>query len=855
MGQVYRAHDSRLHREVALKVILPELKADEHLGRFRREARTLAVLSHPNVASVYDLDEVEGTAFLVMELVGGPTLAERLADGPLPLAQSISTAAQIAAALDAVHEKGIIHRDLKPANIKIASNGTVKVLDFGLAKPPRTGAIAHSGVGTIPLETTLEGTILGTAAYMSPEQARGLDVDRRTDIWAFGCVLYEMLTGRAAFAAGTLADTIAAVMERDPDWTALPPGTPPSAVRLLRRCLHRDLSLRLRDIGDARHDLAEAAAAGGTGTVASARISSRTLPLWSGVAALVAGALLGAVTARLTVPSAPARATPARFTMALPPGAALGGLDFPGVAIAPDGSHLAFVGTRGGQTQLFVRPMNALDARPLAGTTNAVAPFFSPDGQWIAFFADGQLKRIAVDGGMPVIICSAQVGLGGSWSRSDSIVFAPSTGSGLMQVPASGGTPQRVTTLDVASGEFSHRWPEWLPNGQAILYTIGTTGSWDRARIVAESIGGPRLVLVDGGTNPHYLPTGHLAYAQNGRIMTVPFDAGRLAVTGEPTPLFDNVLQSSDGAAQFAVAPSGHAVYVAGALSSGQRRLVSVAPDGASTPFSAPAAPYAAPRVSPDGRTLLLMLETAPSDLWTYDIETGSSTQLTFEADASSPTWSPSGQRAAFTSTRAGVANVFTIDVQRAGALERLAASENPQIAGSWAGDTLFAFTERRRSTGRDILLVPFDHSRTPNAVVSSAADESSPRVSPDGQWLAYVTNQTGRTEVYVRSLRASDEGRRVSIDGGLEPVWAPSGRELYYREGRRLMALSLVNGDFGSPPRELFAGDFVPGTSDSANYDVLPDGRFVMVQRPPAAATQAALQVLMNWFTGELRP
>jgi TolB protein len=249
------------------------------------------------------------------------------------------------------------------------------------------------------------------------------------------------------------------------------------------------------------------------------------------------------------------------------------------------------------------------------------------------------------------------------------------------------------------------------------------------------------------------------------------------------------------------------------------------------------------------------MLETAPSDLWTYDIETGSSTQLTFEADASSPTWSPSGQRAAFTSTRAGVANVFTIDVQRAGALERLAASENPQIAGSWAGDTLFAFTERRRSTGRDILLVPFDHSRTPNAVVSSAADESSPRVSPDGQWLAYVTNQTGRTEVYVRSLRASDEGRRVSIDGGLEPVWAPSGRELYYREGRRLMALSLVNGDFGSPPRELFAGDFVPGTSDSANYDVLPDGRFVMVQRPPAAATQAALQVLMNWFTGELRP
>jgi TolB protein len=280
-----------------------------------------------------------------------------------------------------------------------------------------------------------------------------------------------------------------------------------------------------------------------------------------------------------------------------------------------------------------------------------------------------------------------------------------------------------------------------------------------------------------------------------------------------------------------------------------------VAPDGSSTPFSATAAPYAAPRVSPNGRTLLLTLETAPSDLWTYDIQTGSSTQLTFEADASSPAWGPGGRRAAFTSTRSGVPNVFVIDVQRPGTFERLAASENQQLAGSWAGEALFAFTERRRSTGRDILLVPFDHNRPPSEVVASTADESSPRVSPDGQWLAYVTNESGRTEVYVRSLQASGAGRRVSIDGGLEPVWAPSGRELYFREGRRLMAVPIVKGEVGSRPRELFAGDFIPGTSDSPNYDVLPDGRFVMVQRPPDAATQASVQVLMDWFTGSLRP
>jgi serine/threonine protein kinase/Tol biopolymer transport system component len=851
MGQVYRAHDSRLHRDVALKIIHAELTDEEHLVRFRREARSLAALSHPNVASVYDLDEVDETTFLVMELVGGPTLAERLASGRLPIEDAIRIAIQVAAALEAVHDKGITHRDLKPANIKLAPDGTVKVLDFGLAKAAVPRTTQHSHLATVPFDDTREGLIVGTAAYMSPEQARGLDVDRRTDVWAFGCVLYEMLTGRPAFAAATIADTIAAVLERDPDWSALPRETPTTTTRLLRRCLQRDLARRLRDIGDAALDLQDSAVDYASSAVALPYVPRRRrLPALAASAALAAAVLLGAVAMWILQPSALPSNRPTRFTVPLPTTAQLAGLDFPSVAFAPNGAHLVYVGRRGGQTQLFLRAMNALEPTPLAGTTNAVAPFFSPDGRSIAFFADGQLKKIAVSGGTPISICDAQVGLGGSWSSDDMIVFASSTGSGLSQVPASGGTPRRVTSLDVPKGEFSHRWPEWLPDGKTILYTIGTVGSWNDAQIVAESLTGERAVLVQGGTNPRYLRSGHLLYAQNGRVMMVPFDVRRLSVTGPAAPVLENVVQSSDGAAQFAVSLSGDVAYVAGSLDSGQRRLVSVGRDGAVTPFAAPLRPYASPRVSPDGRTLLLVMELSPPDLWTYDIQTGGLTQLTFAAGATAPVWAPDGRQAAFSSTRSGVPNVFLMDMGQNGPAERIAANDHAQIPGSWAPDQpMLAFVERRPATGRDILLLPLRDGRVPRPLLTSAADESAPRISPDGRWLAYVTNQSGRTEVSLRRLMGTERPQQVSMNGGIEPVWAPSGLELFYREGDKMMAVP-VDGNLRSQPRTLFSGEFARGTLDSPNYDLMPDGqRFVMIQRQPETAEQPTLHVLTNWF------
>ena len=678
---------------------------------------------------------------------------------------------------------------------------------------------------------------------MSPEQARGQDVDRRTDVWAFGCVLFEMLTGRRAFAAPTSADTIAAVLERDVDLSAIPPQAPAALQRLLRRCLRRDVRERLRDMGDARFDLEDLARdpQAPAGGIPRRRIAAAAVGL------LVLGGLSGAFIGRARSTAGDTASPPAHFLLSLPPTVQLGALDFPSVAIAPDGSRLAYVAHRGGQTQLYVRSMNALDAAPVAGTANAVAPFFSPDSQWIAFFADGLLKKVAVAGGAAVTLSEAKVGLGGSWGRDDTIVFASTTGSGLSRVAASGGTPERVTTLDVAQGEFSHRWPQWLPDGTTVLYTAGTSGSFNDAAIVAHSLtSNRRSILVRGGTSPHYLPTGFLIYAQNGRLVRVPFDADSLTVTGTPVTVLDDVMQSSDGAVQLSVSQSGTLVFVESGSETGQPRLVSVSRNGVSTPLAASPAPYASPRVSPDGRKLLVTLTSPTPDLWVYDMMAGTSSQLTFDAGAMSSAWSRDARQVVFSSTRLGVPNLFTTSIVPGGAVERVIASGNQQIPGSWGDDGTVVYTEQFAETGRDILLVsPRD--RMPRPLVASRADESSPRASRDGRWLAYVSNETGRNEVYVRSSTDQVRPRQISREGGAEPVWAPSGLELFYRVGSTMMSVTIQSGQTPSP-RVLFAGDFARGTIDSPNYDVLPDGRFVMIQRPLQSSPQS-LHVLINAF------
>ena len=846
MGEVYRARDGRLQRDVALKIIHPNLSGADPLVRFRREARVLGALCHPNVANVYEFDELPEGAFIVMELVPGETLASRLTKGRMQVPEVLRIAGQVAAALETVHDKGIIHRDLKPANIKITRDGVVKVLDFGVAKHAQDSP-AHDDSPTITADHTQPGAVVGTAAYMSPEQARGWEVDQRTDVWAFGCVVFEMLTGARAFAATTHADTIAAVLEREVDWSMLPPGTPASLTRLLRRCLARDLKRRLRHIGDAHLELEEAATEPLSDRAARRGDSRWTIrPAAALFAAGVLAAGIGWLLALARTPSAP---QPVRFVVSLPSTAQLAALDFPSLAISPDGSRLAYVASRGSQTQLFVREMNSLESRPLPGTTNAAAPFFSPDGRWVAFFASGALKKVALSGGTPVTLCEAPVGLGGSWDESDEILFAPTTGSGISRVSAFGGRPQRVSTLDESKGEFSHRWPEWLPGAKTVLYTVGTVGSWNDAQIVAQSVAtGARTVVVEGGSNPRYLASGHLLYVRNGAIMTVPFDAGALAVTGKPSALLEGVMQSSDGAAQFSVSPNGHAAYVEGDFGSDTRRLVMVGRDGVVTPLAVPPHPYQWPRVSPDGQKILVTIEGSPPDLWLYDLGSSAVTQLTFDAGATFGAWSRDGQRAVFTSPKNGAPNLFVMAVNQPSAAQRVAPSDHMQIAGSWsAEDNTLAFVEHRPNTGRDILLTSPGAGPATIPWLASPHDESAPHVSPDGRWVAYVSNHAGHDEVYVRSVEAHERVVPVSQGGGSEPVWSANSKELFYRNTAGLM-MATFDGNAATSRSLLVTGEFAAGTIDASNYDVMPDGqRFVMIQRQSQAPT--TLHVLMNWL------
>jgi Tol biopolymer transport system component len=861
MGEVYRARDTTLRRDVALK-ILPPLFADDadRRARFTREAHVLATLSHPHIASIHGMEEADGITAIVMELVEGLTLEDRLANGAFPLAETLNIAVQIADALEAAHEKGVVHRDLKPANIKLTADDCVKVLDFGLAK-----ALVDEtapGAATSPTLTAMAsrlGVIVGTAAYMSPEQAKGKPIDKRADVWAFGCVLFEMLTGRRAFTGDDVTEVIVAVMTREPDWTALPPATPSRVVELLQRCLKKDVRARWRDIGDARFELEHALhqpvpALGQSQSVAG----RRRFGVVRGVRAaglLIAGALAGAFIAAAWKTERPASVgSPARFVVPLPSDATLGAIDFPAVAISPDGSLLAYVVMRGGHTQLFVRPMNGTDATPLPGTNNAANPVFSPDSHWIAFFADGQFKKVLASGGAPVTLCEAPVGVGASWGTGDTIIFAGATGSGLSQVPVSGGRPQTVTSLDRQRGEFSHRWPELLPDGKTVLYTVGTVGSWDDAQIVAQSLAtGKRSLLVQGGTNPHYLRSGHLIYARAGTVMAVALDAATLRVTGTPVRVLDDVLQSFDGAAQISVSPSGSLVYVSGTFSSDQRRLVVVDRGGTVTPFAAPSWQYASPRLAPDGRHVLVTIAGPTQDLWLYDISAGALRQLTFEAGASFPVWSPNGQRAAFSATVGGARNLFWLPVFQQGQAERLTSSAHTQLPGSWSPDAgTLAFVERDPTKGRDIWFLPLGGERTPRPFIDTAFDEGSPRFSPDGRSLAYVSNEAGRAEVFVRLLMEPAQRRQVSTDGGAEPVWARDGRQLFYRHGDKMMAVPILASAAAlriGTPLELFDGKFVAGTLDEANYDVMPDGqRFLMIQPEPQSAART-VHVLTNWF------
>jgi serine/threonine-protein kinase len=692
---------------------------------------------------------------------------------------------------------------------------------------------------------------------MSPEQARGNAVGKRTDIWAFGCVLYELLTGKEAFRGETVSDTIAAVLGREPDWRALPSATPAKIRDLLRRCLQKDSQRRLRDIGDARIEMEEAVAAPGKAEPTAAVKGIRSLgrrALILSLGTLLLGAAITGVALWNRKPSPPQPVS--RVVITLPPGQQLAGLDNgPAVALSPDGTHLAYVARQGSSQQIYLRTMDSLETKPIPGTEGAVTPFFSPDGHWLGFFVGGKLKKVPVSGGAALTLGDALAPHGASWGSQGMIAFAPSVISVLQQVSDSGGVPQPLTRLE--KGELAHRWPEFLPGGKALLFAASTSAiNWTYAQVAVHSVGsGERRNLLQTGMQPAYAPSGHLVYAQGGNLMAVPFDPQRLVVTGAAVPVVDGVRQStSTGHAQYSFSGTGSLVYVPGGVQSSQSKLVWVSRNGLEQPFAASARAYQFPRLSPDGRRVAVNIVEQESQVWLYDLSRETLTRLTLEGNLNNrPVWTPDGKRIAFVSTKGGPQNLYWQMADGSGALERLTISEYTQTPNSWSPDgQLLAFNEINPTTGPEIWVLRLSD-RKAQPFLQTPFKEGAPRFSPDGRWLAYVSNESGRNEIYVQPYPGPGGKWQISTEGGTEPVWNPKGRELFYRSGNKMMAVDIATqrGFAAGKPRMLFEGPYLPTPATFPNYDVSPDGqRFLMLkasEQEQAAPTQ--INVVLNWF------
>jgi eukaryotic-like serine/threonine-protein kinase len=858
MGQVYRARDTRLNRTVAIKV-LPEAFAHDpdRLARFQREAKLLAALNHPNIATIHGLEQANGTHYLVMELVAGETLADRVhREGALPIEEALPVARQIAEALEAAHEKGIIHRDLKPANVKVTPEGKVKVLDFGLAKAfAGDGATEDpSNSPTLSAMVTVQGVILGTAAYMSPEQARGKAVDKRTDIWAFGCVLFELLSGRVVFSGATISDTIAAILEREPDWSALPKSTSATIRRLLRRCLEKNPMQRLRDIGDARVELEETVEPTlekPPGTVS--RMSLSRSQVTAGAVALALAAIVGAgvwMARRSAGPPTQA----AHLAVAIPPGDDLvsssGGTM---VAISPDGRGVVYAATRLGKRLLYFRGFDTPDARALPGTENARTPFFSPDGHWVAFFSAGKLRKISITGEGSSTICDAPIGRGGSWAANDTIYFVPYQVSEVWSVSAAGGTPRQVTTLKRENGEVSHAWPQLLPGGRALLFTVETGPGDDEQHIDVQFLDtGERRVLVRGGHHGIYVSGGYLVYLREGRLLAVPFDLAHLeAAATPPVVVAEHIWDFADQDAPMAVSDTGSLAYVPGNASP-QKDLVWVSRSGQEESVGAPPGTYTHPRLSSSDKELAVQTRT-PVGVAVYDFSRGTLTPLTpREGSAQRPVWTADGRRVTYRGTRRGYRNLFWKSADGSGEEQRLTNGETYETPDSWSPDgKILAFVRNNRSGGSDIWMLRLDDGkRTVQPFLQTGFTEGAARFSPDGRWLSYSSNRSGRSEVYAQAFPGPSARIQISSEGGNSPVWARNGRELFYRNGQKMMVVDFTPGPVLAvgKPRLLFAGQYE--TAPDTDYDVSLDGRrFLMIRKQEADAPVTQIAVVLNWF------
>ena len=806
MGEVYRARDSKLDRDVAIKV-LPDFYArdPERVARFQREAKVLASLNHPHIAAIYGFEESDDKRFLVMELVEGETLGERIKAGRMPVEDALSFAKQIAEGLEAAHDSGIIHRDLKPANVKVTPDGTVKVLDFGLAKAldetPSGASVSNSPTITAQHSPTAAGVILGTAPYMSPEQARGRPLDKRSDIWSFGIILYECLTGNSLFGGETASDSMGAVLHKEPDWTQLPPGTPPTIQLLLRRCLTKDRKRRLHDIADARVELEAAIVDPSSSSLGMAQAAlqlerTRWPSIGQAVRVLALMVLVGALV-WIFKPDGRAPGSVMRFTIAMPEEEQVSSFRLPALAISPDGTRLVYSGETDSDSQLYLRHLHQIDSLPIANTVDARMPIFSPDGQWIAFEQNDKLKRVSILGGPAVTICDAPQMRGASWGADNVIAFAPRRRSGIWRVPMAGGTPEQLTDLGPNPGPASHRWPHYLPDAKGVLFTsTNNEDTYEASKIeLFVTRSKERKVLVENGTDARYIPTGHIVFIRDNVLMAASFDLDILEITGPEIPILEQVASDAGmGSGQYVVSDNGILVYISGENLSIDSVPTWVDRNGNPTPASRHARRIQSGALSPDNTQLALALTSEiTADLWVLEFERDMLTRLTFD-DGSElfPVWSPDGAWIYYSSDRdSGHFDVFRTRADGSGSPEQVTDSDSKPIRDDEDaqygpaditpdGRTLILFESTGKGDDNVVLLHLGEEPRL-EGFLTTTFTETHAALSPDGEWMVYVSDETGTPEVYVRRFSSGSARVKVSDGIGLGPKWSPDGNEIIY--------------------------------------------------------------------------
>jgi serine/threonine-protein kinase len=876
MGDVFRARDTKLGRVVAMK-ILPDIFAQdrERVSRFEREAKMLASLNHANIAALYGLEQAGGKHFLIMELVEGETLGQRIARGPIPVEEALKIALQIAEALEAAHDKGIIHRDLKPSNVKITPEGKVKVLDFGLAKALDSSPVPAdpSNSPTMSVLATNVGVILGTAGYMSPEQAKGRAADQRSDVFAFGCVLYEMLTGRLTFEGETVTEVLASVLKQEADFSLLPQNIHSRVLELIRRCLAKDPKKRWHAAADIRVEI-ETILTESSGLKAPEVHVVEHRPLWKRLVPVVVTAIfVAAVTTGVVWNVRPETRPPevSRFSFVLPEGQSLTRLGRPVVDISPDGQNIVYVANQ----QLYLRPISDVDARPINGTNQDVAePFFSPDGRWIGFYAnaDKKLKKISINGGTAVTICECEFPLNASWTPDNQILFASAQrGKGIFRVSANGGNPEAVIS---AKPEEFMAGPVLLPDRDHVLFSVAVNGAadrWDTAKIAVESLSShTRKILIEGGSGARYLPTGQIMYNLGGSVFVVPFDAGRLTIAGGPVPVIENVERSTatSGAAQMAFADNGSMVYVVAFRRAQQKemKLAWVGRSGKANELPLPAGTYLEPRISPDGKQIAILKvdDQGNSSLWVYEVSGATAMRrLTFDS-VDYPVWTPDSQRIVYKSLTAG----GTLFWQRADGNSPAEQLEKTQIGEpntvSPDGKNLIYHHD---GGGGALWLMPLIGDRTPKALIEEKGSPYQSSLSPDGKWIAYASGgggpgRSGGNQVYVQPFPPLNGVKyQITTKGGAEPLWSPDGKQLFYAVGNA--PRSLISVDIRTVPTFAFANPtelpIRPVSRVTGNlraYDIAPDGKQFLIasygsatSETPAPPPQAQLRITLNWF------